>query len=223
MHSRRALAAFSLLASLARPSGAAVKEPSEITLGTADGGLIRADLYEGSGTAAVVLAHGKTFNKASWRSFAGFLAASGYDVLAVEFRGYGESRPGKETAALHEDVLAAVRWLRQRGAPAVAVVGSSMGGGAAARAALECDEGEIDRLVLLSPAPIAQPERLSLRKLYVASSEEPLLDEVQRQFERAPEPKRLMLLAGSAHGQHVFGTDQSGRLMTAVLEFLGQR
>ncbi len=222
MSSRRAVAAVVLLASFEPHSDAAAKEPLAVTLETADGGSIRGDLYEGAGASAVVLAHGKAFDKASWRSFADFLAASGYDVLAVDFRGYGESRPGTEPGAFHEDVLAAVRWLRERGAPVVAVVGSSMGGGAAARAAVECGKGEIDGLVLISPAPIAEPERLRLRKLYVASSEEPYLVEVQRQFERAPEPKRLMLLAGSAHGQHLFGTDQSGRLMTAVLEFLGQ-
>jgi pimeloyl-ACP methyl ester carboxylesterase len=223
MLARRALPAILLLVPLAPSAGGTAKAPAEVSIPTADGGLVRADLYDGSGSAAVVLAHGKAFDKASWRSFADFLTASGYDVLALDFRGYGGSRPGKETAALHEDVLAAVRWLRERGAPAVAVVGSSMGGGAAARAAVECSAGEIDRLVLISPAPIAEPERLRLRKLYLASAEEPFLDEVERQFERAPEPKRLMLLDGSAHGQHLFGTDQSGRLMTAVLDFLGQR
>src|SRR4051812_32643824 len=78
---------------------------------TADGGLVHADLY-GKGDRAVVLAHGGRFDKESWKEQAKVLERAGFRVLAINFRGYGESRgPGQADplgAPLHNDVLAAV-------------------------------------------------------------------------------------------------------------------
>ena len=39
-------------------------------------------------------------------------------------------------------------------------------------------------------------------------------------YEKAPEPKRLVLLPGTAHAQHIFRTDQAGRLTATIIEFL---
>ena len=44
--------------------------------------------------------------------------------------------------------------------------------------------------------------------------------QVEDQYERAPEPKRLEMLPGSAHAQHIFKTDQAEPLMQLILEFL---
>ena len=89
---------------------------------TEDGGLVFADVY-GNGERAVVLAHGGPFNKESWAPQARTLAAAGFRVLALDFRGYGKSKgPGDSQpmdAPLHLDVLAAVRYLRTNGAKTV--------------------------------------------------------------------------------------------------------
>ena len=81
-----------------------------------------------------MLAHGGRFNKESWEKQARALAAAGFRALAIDFRGYGQSRgPGQAdplSAPLHLDVLAAVRYLRKTGAKSVSVVGGSMGGSA---------------------------------------------------------------------------------------------
>ena len=62
---------------------------------TEDGGVIFADIY-GHGDNAVVLAHGGQFNKESWGPQARTLAAAGFRVLALDFRGFGNSRgPGQ--------------------------------------------------------------------------------------------------------------------------------
>jgi hypothetical protein len=50
-----------------------------------------------------------------------------------------------------------------------------------------------------------------------------MVAQIREQYRRAPEPKRLVLLPGTAHGQHIFATDQAERLRTTVAEFLEQR
>jgi hypothetical protein len=46
------------------------------------------------------------------------------------------------------------------------------------------------------------------------------LDAIREQYERAPEPKALVVLDGDAHAQFVFETDQGARLMREIVEFL---
>jgi len=193
--------------------------PRHVSFETADGAAIVADLY-GQGANAVVLAHGAAFDKESWKGLAEKLAGQGHLVLAIDFRGYGASTRGREEKALYQDVLAAVRYVRGQGATTVGVVGASMGGGASARAAVEAKPGEIDRLFLLSPVPIANPEAMNAgRYFYVASRDEKLAPAVKEQWSRAPQPKRLELLDGSAHAQNIFATSQAGRLTTLILDF----
>src|SRR5450432_157364 len=100
--------------------------PKTISIPTEDGGVVFADLY-GHSDRAVVLAHGGQFDKESWAKQAQILSAAGFQVLALDFRGYGKSRgPGDSVpmnAPLHLDVLAAVRYLRENGAKSVSVVG----------------------------------------------------------------------------------------------------
>src|SRR5262249_8560706 len=123
--------------------------PERVSISTQDGGLISGDLY-GAGDRGILLAHGGRFNKESWKPQAEALAKAGFRVLAIDFRGYGESRgPGQKdifTAPLYLDVLAGVHYLRKTGAKSVFAVGGSLGGGAAADAAI-AEPGQIDRLV----------------------------------------------------------------------------
>ncbi len=211
-----ALLAAALLAST--PS--TIAQPRLVTLDTADGGRIQAFLYAG-GDRGVVLGHGAVFNKESWGPQAERLAAAGYTVLAIDFRGYGESVGGADGRALYQDVLGGVRFLKSRGLTSVSVIGGSMGGGAAAAAATRAEAGEIDKLILLSGVPIGGIERIkSAATLFVVSEGEGMAPQVEDQYERAPQPKRLELLPGAAHAQHIFKTDQAEPLMRLILEFL---
>ena len=203
--------------------------PQLVSFPTEDGGLIYAHLY-GAGDHGVVLAHGGQFDKESWGEQARALERAGLRVLAIDFRGYGKSRGGGESKdryeGLHLDVLAAVRYLRDSGAETVSVVGGSMGGWASANAAVEAEPGEIDRLVLLAHSPIERPEKLQGRKLFITTRDDPRgdgsprLPGIRDQYERAPDPKELVILDGSAHAQHIFPTEQGERLMQEILRFL---
>ncbi|MCI0569040.1 MAG: alpha/beta hydrolase [Acidobacteria bacterium] len=214
---------------LASPNGR--WEPELVSFSSPDGGLVYADVY-GKGDRGVVLAHGGRFNKESWESQARELAAAGFRVLALDFRGYGKSKgPGDSdplSAPLHLDVLAAVRHLRQAGAKTVSVVGGSMGGSAAADASIDAEPGEIDRLILLGAAPIKSPERVKGRKLFITARDDttasgtPRLIKIREQFEKSPGPKELVILEGSAHAQFLFETEQGDRLMGEILRFLSE-
>ena len=210
------------------PGQPAGEPPEQVSFSTQDGGLIYANLY-GKGARGVVLAHGARFNKESWEKQARVLAKSGFRVLAIDFRGYGQSKgPGQEdpfSAPLYFDVLAAVRYLRKTGAKTVAVIGGSMGGGAAGDASIKAKPGEIDRLVLLAATSNGPPEKLKGRKLFILARDDanaagPRLPKVREQYEKTSDPKELLLLDGSAHAQFLFETDQGERLMREILRFL---
>jgi len=199
-----------------------------VSFPTQDGGLIYADVY-GQGDRGLVLAHGGRFNKESWEKQAPVFAAAGFHVLAIDFRGFGQSRGPRQsdplTAPLQFDVLSAVRYLRKAGAKTVSVVGGSMGGDAAADASIASEPGEIDRLVLLAASPSGPAERLKSATLFIvarddASGDGPRLPGIRAQFDRAPKPKDLIILDGSAHAQFLVETDQGERVMREILQFL---
>jgi pimeloyl-ACP methyl ester carboxylesterase len=41
---------------------------------------------------------------------------------------------------------------------------------------------------------------------------------IQKQYDKAPQPKQLIILDGSAHAQYLFQTDQAKRVMREILE-----
>jgi pimeloyl-ACP methyl ester carboxylesterase len=202
-----------------------------ISFPTSDGGEVSADSY-GAGERGVVLAHGGRFNKGSWEKQAQALAAAGFRVLAIDFRGYGQSRgPGDSDpmdAPLHLDVLAAVRYLRNTGAKTVSVVGASMGGGAAGDASILSEPGEIHRLVFLGASPNGPAEKLKAPSLFIVARDDANADglrlpRIRAQYEKAPEPKELIIVDGSAHAQFLFQTDQGERVMREILRFLSAK
>jgi pimeloyl-ACP methyl ester carboxylesterase len=131
-------------------------------------------------------------------------------------------------APLQLDVLAAVRYLRKTGAKTVSVVGASMGGGAAGDASILSEPGEINRLVFLGAAPNGPAEKLQAPSLFIvarddANADGPRLPRIREQYERAPQPKELIILDGSAHAQFLFQTDQGEKVMREILRFLSTK
>lgn len=203
-----------------------------VSFATPDRSIVQGDIY-GSGNRAVVLvAHGGYAQRARWEKQARTLAAAGFRVLAFDTRaGVELKQTGKETECLYDpacmaiDVLAAVRYLRQTGATMVFAVGGSAGGGAVAQASVDAGPAGIDRMVLLAPMPIAAPEKMSGRKLFVTARDDrdgtgPRLPGIRSQYEKAPDPKELVIREGSAHGQLIFDTPEGERLMREIIRFL---
>jgi acetyl esterase/lipase len=204
---------------------------SATTIQGADGGTIHADLY-GSSERGIVLAHGGRFDRTSWKPQALVLAAAGFRVIAIDFRAAVEARAGRETPCLYDahclakDVVAAVRYLNSSGAKTVSIVGASLGGGAAAQATIDAPADNIDRVVLLAHMLIDTPEKIRGRKLFIVARDDrggnnqPRLEGIRGQYDRAPGPKELIVLDGSAHAQFLFETGESQRLMREIVRFL---
>jgi dienelactone hydrolase len=190
---------------------------------------IQADLY-GSGTRGVVLAHGGRFHKESWKKQAQALADAGFLVLAVRFRGDAFNPDGSpdssgSTADNAADVLAAVSYLHRSGAKTVSAVGASLGGDAVGEADAQSKPGNIARIVLLGSSGGDHPEKLSGRKLFIVARDDRSgsglrLPEISSNYEKTPQPKKLVILKGSAHAQYLFDTDQGPRLLSEILRFL---
>jgi len=201
-----------------------------VSFPTSDGGIVYADVY-GTGERGVVLAHGGQFTKESWEKQAEVLAGAGFRVMAFDFRGYGQSRGPRSKSrsdGAEYDVLAAVRYLHATGAKTVSVVGASFGGGAAADASILSEPGEIDRLVLLAAWTDNPPEKIKGRKLFIVARDDSdgggdlRLPHIRANYDKALDPKELIILDGSAHAQFLFATDQGERLMREILRFLTQ-
>lgn len=205
--------------------------PRLVSFPSEDGGVVFANLY-GSSDKGIVLAHGGRFNKESWDAQARILAKAGYRVLAIDFRGYGKSTgPGSTdvlSAPLHHDVVAAVRYLRKSGVKHVSLIGGSMGGAAAADATVVAEPGEIERLIGLGSVAGSLPAvKMKGEKLFILTREDtsgsgPRLPGFLKAYEQTSEPKRMILLEGSAHAQFMFQSELNERVMKEILEFLNK-
>jgi predicted alpha/beta hydrolase len=120
--------------------------PHDITIATSDGVALRATVHEPAGPSpgpacTVVLAHAmfarRTEFERPWGSgLAHTLARHGFRTIAFDFRGHGDSRPGRASEGatwtyddlVSKDLPAVVAQARTDGATSVSVVGHSLGG-----------------------------------------------------------------------------------------------
>lgn len=188
-----------------------------VQLRAADGVAIAAAVYDAvpAPAPAVVLVHMFTRSKDDWRPFAERLQAAGITAVAIDLRGHGQSG-GSPTpaAAMALDVRAALSWLADARAGAVAVVGASLGASLALIAAAEVPA--VRGVAMISPAADYRGVRLdgAARKyglrplLLVASSDDPYALRTVRALagpEQAGRQQRLSALA--AHGTQLVGRD----------------
>lgn len=136
---------------LVRPTAAAVapaRPPAvDLRLRAADGLPIAATYRPGRrpGGPGVLILHGNGASRTATAPNAAWLADQGYAVLAIDFRGHGESASAPHSFGFEEsrDAEGALAWLKRRqGGAKIAVVGISLGGAAALlgeRGPLEAD------------------------------------------------------------------------------------
>ena len=192
---------------------------------------VAGDLY-GSGTRGLVLAHGGRFDEKSWKPQAEEFARAGFLVLAVRFRGDGLNPDGTPSANGSDadnaaDVIAAAWFMRKTGAKTVDAIGGSLGGDAVGEADAQ-SPGTFDRVVFLGSEGGDAPEKLTGRKLYLVARDDRSADGlrlpgIEAHYKRAPKPKKLVVVDGSAHAQYLFATDEGPAVMKTIMEFLTAR
>jgi pimeloyl-ACP methyl ester carboxylesterase len=185
----------------------------------------------GKGTTAVILTHQSEGDLCDWLPYAKRLAARGYFVFSIDFRGYGFSSASLAGPdRFPQDVAAATKALRALGVRKVFVVGASMGGIAALVAATQISP-PLDGIVSVSSPRryrtmngIATARRLRVPVLYLAATadDNPSYDfsEDAKALHRraASRDKRLVLLPGPLHGIDLVG--RSPQAKAAIERFL---
>ena len=234
---KRLLLLAALLALAASSAGAAPQRAAhdcvkggELWFSAADGTRLVGHRF-GKGTTAVILAHQSEGDLCDWLPYARRLAARGYFVFPIDFRGYGFSdvpRAGPYRYA--QDLAAAAKALRKLGKRKVFVVGASMGGIASVVAGASVSPPLAGVVSVSSPARyrgmdgVKAGPRLRVPVLYLAATAD---DNAGYDFSQdatalhraaASKRKRLALLPGSLHGIALVGG--SARARAAVESFL---
>lgn len=222
-----ALAAAALAAPAAR---AANDSGAAVTIATFDSMQLSGTFWAQKDAApAVLLLHQVGGSKSDWGALPAELHAHGFSVLALDFRGHGESvaqagrrlNPDdfadKDWRALSGDVLGAVEWLARQ--PSVdsghlCLVGASIG------ANLALTEGAVDKrvrtVVLLSPGldykgikTERAMEKWGTRPVLLLASESDTYSasSVNRLASLATGRRASKVFKGSAHGTAMLGVE----------------
>lgn len=118
--------------------GRSVETPvTDVWITAPDGTALHA-LYlpaRGRARATVLYLHGNAENLSSHIHLARWLPGRGYNLLALDYRGYGRSEGRAAVAGVHQDVQAALSWLVERDGAPLVLYGHSLGGSVAIHAA----------------------------------------------------------------------------------------
>lgn len=146
------LLAFVLLLGAALPG---VADAKPVTVKAADGIKLAGEFNAVEGERAALLVHMLGRSKRDWAFTTDKLNAAGVATLAVDLRAHGENA-GAETgptdadfAAMRQDVVAGIEFLRAQGYTDITLIGASIGANLVLNAAAA--DPEITNVILLSP------------------------------------------------------------------------
>lgn len=204
--------------------------PSHLVHFTTSDNFQLSGLLYGQGKVVVICSHMLGTDKSIW-SDSGIpqrLALRGYEVLAYDFRGYGDStQPGfrSNTNDNTIDLSAAITFTRQQGATKIVLLGASMGGTASL---IVASSVPVDAVITLSAPQNFIPgvtddqvKAIQAPKLFVNSQDDDYASETMHMYKIASQPKELKLYTGGEHGTALFD-DQSVDLTQRILAFIAQ-
>jgi dienelactone hydrolase len=216
------LLVFLVLTGCSTEPDADLSDSRQVSFLAADGVRLEGRVF-GDGSSAVVLSHMRPSDQTAWFRFAARLADAGYLVLTYDFRGYcpggegGCSQGSRDIAAMWQDVVGAIEFVRSRGATSVSLVGASMGGTASLVAASR--EGVDVRAVIALSAPASIEglvidgellSRVSVGKLFIAGVGDAVAaSDAESLFALAPPPKRVEIVPADDHGTDLLTGSQA--------------
>ncbi|PIR69784.1 MAG: hypothetical protein COU47_01760 [Candidatus Niyogibacteria bacterium CG10_big_fil_rev_8_21_14_0_10_46_36] len=180
-----------------------------------------------TGSPGVLLLHMLPETKESWDAFAKKLQAEGFGVLAIDFRGHGESSEGpdgyrsfseEETKQSIQDARAGFLFLQKEGCNPLFVIGASIGGNIALQ--LLGEIGGVRGGVVMSAGlnysgvetlPAARHIREHQSVYFIAAKEDIRRNGIsasvmaQELYEAVScKEKKIDIFAGTEHGIHMF-------------------
>lgn len=200
-------------------------EPTLIEIDATDGLNLKGSFYSISANdqPAVLLLHQLYTTRVSWNPVVNPLLEAGYKVLAVDLRGYGQTRGRINWTQASEDVKTWVEWLdAQPGVTSVAIMGSSMG---SSLALTGCALSECAGAVAISPGlnyfnlstRDAMQAGFSSLLIYSDHDTYPARD-VPTMAELGGENVTVQMYAGRTHGVDLFKTQDD--LLPLVIDWL---
>ncbi len=209
------------------PAGEGVPDAQAVSVRADDRLTLHGDFYlSDPDRPTVLLLHQLYTTRASWQPLLAPLHESGYNVLAVDLRGFGATRGMINWFQAVDDVQIWLDWLRAEGgvrADDIHMMGSSMG---ATLAINGCAADDLCRSVIaLSPGwdyyRVSVAETIAVKPvlaIYTENDRWPALG-VPRMIAAAPDTLSVDVYAGNAHGMDMV-TDQYETLVPRVLAWL---
>lgn len=186
-------------------------------------------LLFGQGKTMVICSHMNGTSLAVWRD-SGVpqrLAALGYQVLAYNFRGFGDSGGEFDNTMLDVDLNTAVAFAHQQGATKIVLMGASMGGTASLNVATKEQVAAV--IVLSSPQSFGinvtddDLKAMKVPKLFMASEgDDQFATEVKHMYDVTLPPKEIYIYPGTGHGTEIFGGDNGDGPAQRILHFIAQ-
>lgn len=217
---------------LAQDSAPMPVEPTAVEAVAADAKILSGDFYVTSpSNPTVLLLHELYTTRSSWNNLTTVLLQAGYNVLAVDLRGYGQTQGDINWTKAVSDVQAWMNWLKLESgvdASRVSIIGSSMG---ANLALVGCgNDAACSTVIAISPGwryygigvQDALENGLASRTvllIYSARDRWPALG-IPKMLDVAAGELTLLEYPGNVHGMGLFATEGE-TLVPAILEWLG--
>lgn len=184
-----------------------------------------AGLLYGHGKTMVICSHELHSTKVIWglSGIAQRLAMHGYQVLAYDFRGNGDSSGSNDLMKLDVDLHAAIAFARQQGATKIVLLGSSMGGTATLKVAASEQVAAV--ITLSAPEDFiinvdAEVKVIIAPKLFINSQNDDYAAGTMHMYTLARPPKEIHMYPGAAHGTEIFYGDYGDDLTQRILNFV---
>jgi dienelactone hydrolase len=200
-----------------------------VSLTTADGVALAGHYYAPSASAApgVLLLHQRGGRKENWASLAQLLQKSGYAVMAIDFRGHGQSKGVVNWFGADQDIIAAFDYLATRSEVdphRLAIMGASIGTQEGITFAAAHPEevrgvallstfasGEIERAIQTYPGPV----------LLLATEGDKAATQVTRQLAKlVPQAEVHLLKNSDRHGTQMLRS--SLNIEAILLDWVGR-
>lgn len=199
--------------------------PRPVELVASDGLTLRGAYFAPHANApAVLLLHQLYTTRHSWDSLTLAFNSAGYNVLAVDLRGYGQTRGAINWTQAQDDTTRWAAWLSQQpGVQSVALVGSSMGSSLAINGCAAFDPCR--GAVAISPGltyfgvsvEAALGDSIKVLAVYADHDRYPAEDMPTLQ-ELAGDRMTVITLSGRGHGVGLFREDTT--LIPSIVEWV---